>query len=111
MENGTPSGGSGQAQRRAELRLLQAQHADAVFELREFLIKFLRRQLAPRLEIHLIGAEEDARAEFFHALVAEGVDEVERLGRVLGRERCERIEPSRNFVSPTGTIDTLCTCG
>ena len=83
----------GQAQRRAELRLLQAQHADAVFQLREFLVEFLRRQRAPRLEIQLVGAEEDARAEFFNAFVAEGIDEVERLGRVLRRERRERIEP------------------
>lgn len=94
-----------------KLRLLQAQHADAVFQLREFLVEFLRRQRAPRLEIQLVGAEEDACAEFFNALVAEGVDQIERLGRVLGRERRERIEPSRNFVRPTGTIDTLCTCG
>ena len=83
----------GQAQRRAELRLLQAQHADAVFQLREFLVEFLRRQRAPRLEIQLVGAEEDARAEFFNAFVAEGIDQIERLGRVLRRERRERVEP------------------
>ena len=83
----------GQTQRGLKLRLLQAQHADAVFQLREFLVKLLRRQRAPRLEIQLVGAEEDARTEFFNAFVSEGVDQIKRLSRVLGRERCERIEP------------------
>ena len=90
----------GQAQRRAKLRLLQPQHADAVFQLGEFLVKFLRRQLAPRFQIQLVGAEEDARAEFFDAFVAEGVDKVERLGRVLGRERRERVEPLAELRQP-----------
>ena len=77
-------------QSRAELRIQQADHADAVFKLGIFLIKVLIRQLAPGLDIHLIAAEEDART--VDAFITEALDKVDSLGSVLRRKRRERIE-------------------
>ena len=54
------SGIVGKTQGRAEFRLQQTEHADAVFQLGIFFIKLIRREFTPRLQIELVSAEKDA---------------------------------------------------
>ena len=83
---GKPQGG-------AKLRLQQAQHADAVLQLGIFFIKLIRWELTSRLQIELVSAEKNARAEFLYTAVTEGGDLVDGIRRVLRRERTQRVEP------------------
>ena len=82
----------GKTQGRAEFRLQETEHADAVFQLGIFFIKFIRRELTSGLQIELVSAEKDTRAEVFETPVTESGDLVDGVRRMLRREGTQGIE-------------------
>ena len=83
----------GEAQGRGKFRLQQTKHADAVFQLGIFFIKLIRRKVTSRLQIELIPAEKNTRAEFPETAVTESGDPVDGMRRVFRRKRTQGIKP------------------
>ena len=86
-----------QLQGGGELRLHQAQHPYAVFQLGVFLIEFVRRDLPAGLDIQLVPAPEDAAAVPLQAAPGIGFHHVQGLGGVLFGKGGQRGEALTEF--------------